>query len=83
MEANNIVRRVPRSGWATLIAAAPKARGRFRTCGDYNMTISQVLKNDYKSPLLPEDLYSMLADGEAFCVLDLSLAYQQLLLRVK
>lgn len=63
------------SDWATPIVVVPEQGGGIRLCGDYKVTINQVLKTD--SYPLPEDLYSMLAAGKVFCVLDLSSAYQQ------
>ncbi len=49
-------------------------------CGDYKLTINQAAKLEtYPIPRV-EDLFSMLAGGKTFTKLDMSHAYQQLLL---
>ncbi|XP_064485936.1 uncharacterized protein K02A2.6-like [Ornithodoros turicata] len=77
LENNGIVRRVMKSDWATPIVVVPKRGGGLRICGDYKVTVNQVLKTDCYPLPLPEDLYSMLAGGRVFSVLDLSSAYLQ------
>lgn len=77
LESQGILKKVTASKWATPIVPVPKRGGGIRICGDYKVTINQVLKTDCYPLPLPEDLYSMLAGGKVFCVLDLSSAYQQ------
>lgn len=77
LENDGIVKRVTHSDWATPVVVVPKRGGGIRLCGDYKVTINQVLKTDCYPLPLPEDLYSMLAGGKVFCVLDLSSAFQQ------
>ena len=58
--------------------AVHKSNGRFRVCGDYKVSVNQVLLVD-KYPLpKPEDLFAALAGGKKFTKLDLAQAYLQL-----
>ena len=51
-----------------------------RICGDFELTVNQASKLDrYPIPKV-EDLFAKLAGGKAFTKLDMSQAYQQLLL---
>ena len=71
---------VSHSDWAAPIVVVPKADKSIRICGDYKTTINPVLDVD-KYPLPnPQDLFSTLAGGCYFTKLDLSQAYQQMIL---
>ena len=75
-----ILEPVESSEWATPLVAIPKTNGRLRVCGDYKVTINQnVEKKVYPLPTT-EDLFTKLAGGKVFSKLDMSRAYQQLLL---
>lgn len=51
-----------------------------RICGDYEVTVNQVCKlEEYPLPRI-DDLFATLAGGTLFTKLDMSQAYQQLLL---
>ena len=50
-----------------------------RICGDFKVTVNQVLKLD-KYPIPKIDLFPQLAGGKRFTKLDRSQAYQQLVL---
>ena len=66
------------SDWAAPIVAVPKKDGKFRICGEYKVTINQVLDVE-KYPLPnPNDMFTTLAKGRIFSKLDLSQAYLQL-----
>ena len=68
------------SGQPATIVVVPKKDGKFRICGDYRVTINQSLEiEQYQLPKL-EDLFATLAGGKQFLKLNLSQAYQQLLL---
>ena len=68
------------SDWAAPIVVVPKGDGCLRVCGDYKVTVNPVLAVD-KYPLpKPDDLMAQLAGGQKFSKLDLSQAYQQILL---
>ena len=56
------------------------AKSSVRICGDYKMTVNQVAKHDsYPIPRI-EDLFASLSNSETFTKLDMSNAYQQLVL---
>lgn len=69
-----------RSDWASLFNIIPKRDKDVRLCGDYKVSINQcILPEEY--PLLNvDDLFAILAGGKVFSKLDLSIAYQQLML---
>ena len=75
-----MVEKVNFSEWAAPIVVVPKKDHRVRICGDYKVTINPVLELDqYPFPCLV-DLFATLAGGKSFTTLDLSHAYQQLIL---
>ena len=80
LEKAGVVERVASSDWAAPIVSVPKKDGRMRICGDYKVTINPVLNVEQYSLPKPEDLFASLAGGKKFSTLDLSHAYQQLLL---
>ena len=56
-----------------------KTDGTVRVCGDYKLTVNKVSKLDgYPIPKL-DDLYTKLAGGQMVTELDLSHAYEQML----
>ena len=66
--------------WAAPIVPVVKRDGTVRICGDYKLTINQVSSADpYPLPRI-EDLFASLSGGKQFSKLDLSHAYQQLVL---
>ena len=68
------------SEWATPIVPIMKPNGTVRICGNYALTVNQVSPCDaYPLPDISE-LYNKLSSGVVFSKLDLSHAYQQLLL---
>ena len=75
LEKQGILRRVDHSEWAAPIVAVPKKDGRFRLCGDYKVTVNQVLEVDQYPLPNPEELFAALANGTLFSKLDLSQAY--------
>ena len=68
------------SAWAAPVVVVSKADGGIRLCGDFKVTVYQVLDVDKYSLPNPQDLLSALAGGKRFTKLDLKHAYQQLLL---
>ena len=80
LEEQGILRRITHSSWAAPIVVVPKKDGRVRLCGDYKMTINQYLEVDCYPLPKPNDLFATLAGGQKFSKIDLSQAYQQLVL---
>jgi hypothetical protein len=71
---------VTHSDWAAPIVPVVKADGTIRICGDYKTTVNKVSKLDRYPIPKTEDLLTSLCGGKTFSKLDLSQAYQQLLL---
>ena len=80
LECEGILKKVDRSVWAAPIVAVPKKDGRFRICADYIVTVNRSLDIDQYPLPKPADLFATLAGGQMFTKLDLTQAYQQLLL---
>ena len=79
LEKAGTVEPVQFSEWATPIVPVIKQDGTVRVCGDYKLTFNKVSKLDaYPIPKL-DDLYTKLAGGKTFTELDLSHAYEQML----
>ena len=81
LEKQGVIEPVKYSEWAAPIVPVLKSdQSSVRICGDYKMTINQVAKPDcYPIPRI-EDLFASLSNGERFTKLDMSNAYQQLVL---
>ena len=81
LEKEGIIEPMQFVDWAAPIVAVLKADGRsVRICGDFKVTINQASKLDrYPIPQI-KDLLVRLAGGKLFSKLDMSQAYQQLLL---
>ena len=60
-----------------------KPDGSIRICGDYKQTINRASDCDKYPIPRTEDLFASLGGGESFTKLDLSNAYQQLVLSLK
>ena len=58
----------------------PKSDGQTRSCGDYSVTLNPCLKLPQYPVPLPEDVFRKLGGGKLFTKLDLTNAYQQMLL---
>ena len=56
-----------------------KSDGTVRFCGDYKLTVNQVSKLDGYPIFKLDDLYTKLVGGQTFTGLDLSHAYEQML----
>ncbi|KAL9982685.1 hypothetical protein ACROYT_G004758 [Oculina patagonica] len=79
LEKAGTIEPVQYSEWATPIVSVIKSDGTVRVCGDYKLTVNKVSKLDgYPIPKL-DDLYTKLAGGQTFTELDLSHAYEQML----
>ena len=80
LEKEGVISPVELSEWAAPIVPIIKADKSVRICGDYKLTVNKAAKVD-KYPLpRTEDLFAQLAGAKVFTKLDLSQAYQQMLL---
>ena len=68
------------SRWATRIVPVPKKDGTFRICGDFKVTVNPALEVDQHPIPKPEHIFASLFGGQRFSTLDLTQAYQQLVL---
>ena len=75
-----ILEKVDYSQWAVPIVAVPKKDGKIRLCGDYKVNVNKSLEVDQYLLPKPANLFATLAGSQKFTKLDLSQAYQQLLL---
>ena len=80
LERAGILEKADHSEWAAPIVPVPKKDGKIRICGDYKVTINPYLKVDQHPLPTPEEIFATLAGGKKFTKLDLSQAYQQILL---
>ena len=81
LEREGIITPVQFADWAAPIVPVVKQDGKsLRICGDFKLTVNQASKLDrYPIPRI-EDLFAKLAGGQSFTKLDMSQAYQQILL---
>ena len=80
LESLGVLEKINHSEWAAPIVPVPKADGSIRICGDYKVTINPALQVDQFPMPRPEDLFATLTGGQKFSKLDLTHAYQQVLL---
>jgi len=80
LEQEGVLVKVKYSNWAAPIVCVPKKDGKVRICGDYKVTVNGALDVDQYPLPHPEDIFATLAGGKQFTILDLSHAYNQLLL---
>ncbi|CAC5366945.1 unnamed protein product [Mytilus coruscus] len=80
LEKGGNIEKVEFSEWAAPIVPMIKPDKSVRICGDYKVTINQVSKLDNYPIPKTDDLYATLSGGQAFSKLDLSQAYQQIVL---
>ena len=79
LEGAGTIEPVQYSEWVAPIVPVMKSDGTGRVCGDYKLTVNKVSKLDgYSIPNL-DDLYTKLVGGQTFTELDLSHAYEQML----
>ena len=75
-----MIEKVNYSEWASPVVPVPKPDGSVRLCGDYKVTVNPVIEVEkYPIPKV-EDLLTVLVGGKKFSKIDLSQAYQQMVL---
>ena len=80
LEKEGVLKKVESSDRATPIVPVLKPDGTVRICGDLKLTLNQYLDiPEYPMPT-PEDLFTKLNGGDNFTKLELSNAYQQVVL---
>ncbi len=80
LENLGVLEKVRYSEWAAPIVPVVKPDKSIRICGDYKVTVNSALEVDQHPLPNPEQLFIELREGEKFTKLDLSRAYQQILL---
>ena len=75
-----VLEKVQYSDWTTPVVPVPKPDGSVRLCGDFKITINPVVQIDQHPLPKPEDLLATLPGGKKFSKIDLSQAYQQMVL---
>ncbi|XP_028164488.1 uncharacterized protein K02A2.6-like isoform X2 [Ostrinia furnacalis] len=80
MLASGVIEPVEHSDWATPLVIVHKPDGSLRLCADFKTTLNRVLLVDkYPVPKI-EDLFTLLNGSQYFTKIDLSQAYNQVLL---
>lgn len=74
-----ILKPVTHCEWASPIVVVPKKDGDVRICSDFRLTVNKALNVDQYPLPTPDDIFASLAGGSIFTVLDLTGAYQQLM----
>lgn len=78
-----VLEQIDNSDWGTPLVPILKPNGEIRICADYKTTLNKYLV-DFKYPLPRiEDIFATLQGGQLFTKLDLSNAYNQLILDEK
>ena len=78
LEENGVIVKVEQSDLASPIVVVPRSDGSVRICGDYKVTINQVVDDEQYPLPTAQDLYSTLAGSKVFTKLDLTHAYAQM-----
>ena len=80
LEEIGVLEKVSHSDWAAPIVPVPKPDGTVRICGDYKVTVNSALDVDQYPLPRPADLMATLTGGQKFSKIDLTSAYQQMVL---
>ena len=80
LENDGVLEKVRYSEWAAPVVVVPKRDGQIRLCGDYRVSVNPSLEIDQYPLPKPDELFATLAGGKMFSTLDLSHAYNQLML---
>ena len=80
LESDGVIERTTYREWVATIVAVPKCDSCLRLCGDYKVMVNPVLDVDQYPLPKPDDNFVTPSGGKKFTTLDLSHAYNQLLL---
>ena len=83
LQAEGILCQIKVSYWATPIVPVMKKDGTFGVCGYFKLTVYQTAQTEVYPLLRIDELFASLSGGTVFSTLDLSHAYNQLLLNEK
>ena len=75
-----VLEKVNHSKWASPIIPVVKSDNSICICGDYKVTVNNMLNVDQFLLPNPEELFVTLSGGQKYTKLDMSQAYQQILL---
>lgn len=78
LEANGVIAKIEQSDWASPIVVVLKSDGSVRICGDYKVTINQVVGDEQYPLQTVQGLYSTLAGSKVFTKLDHMHVYAQM-----
>ena len=80
LEKDGVIKKVSRSDWASQLVCVPKKDGGIRVRGDFKVSVNRVLQdNPYPLPDIA-DMFATMEEGTMFTKIDVSNAYQQMLL---
>ncbi|XP_048255362.1 uncharacterized protein K02A2.6-like [Haliotis rufescens] len=80
LQSNGTIEVVEFSEWAAPIVPVVKSESSIRVCGDYKVTVNKVSKLDKYPIPKTDDMFATLGGAKFYSKLDLSQAYQQVLL---
>ena len=80
LQQEGVVKKVNYSWWAAPIVIVPKRDGHIQLCGDYKVTVNPLLDVDQYPLSKLDHIFATLSGGKKFTTLDLTHAYNQLLL---
>ena len=80
LERDGVLEKTNYGEWAAPAVTVPKPDGQLHLCGDYKVTVKPVLDVDQYPLPKPDDIFATLAGGKQFTTLDLSHAYNQLIM---
>ena len=80
LQSAGIIEPIVFSDWAAPNVAVPKKDGSIRICGEYKVMLNPSLEIDQYSLPKPVELFASVSGGKKFTKLDLSQAYQQMLM---
>ena len=78
LQREEVIEPVEHADWAAPITPVVKSDGLIRICGDFKVTLNQVVQQVMYSLLKMEDLLATLANGKTFSKHDLSHVYLQI-----